>query len=63
MKSEGSMAALTRRQYPEEFKQEAVRLVRDSARPVAQVFYNRPRRHSALNYDSPAEFEARAAVA
>ena len=31
------MAALTRRQYPEEFKQEAVRLVRDSARPVAQV--------------------------
>lgn len=37
MKSEGSMAALTRRQYPEEFKQEAVRLVRDSARPVAQV--------------------------
>lgn len=37
MKSEGSMAALTRRQYPEEFKQEAVRLVRDSPRPVAQV--------------------------
>lgn len=31
------MAALTRRQYSEEFKQEAVRLVRDSARPVAQV--------------------------
>ena len=37
MKSEGSMAALTRRQYPEEFKQEAVRLVHDSARPAAQV--------------------------
>lgn len=37
MKSEGSMAALTRRQYPEEFKPEAVQLVRDSARPVAQV--------------------------
>ena len=31
------MAGVTRRQYPEEFKQEAVRLVRDSARPVAQV--------------------------
>lgn len=27
----------TRRQYTEEFKAEAVRLVRDSARPVAQV--------------------------
>lgn len=28
---------MTRRQYMEEFKTEAVRLVRDSARPVAQV--------------------------
>lgn len=37
MKSEGSMAALTRHQYPEEFKQEAVQLMRDSARPVVQV--------------------------
>ncbi len=31
------MAAVTRRQYTEELKQEAVRLVRESARPVAQV--------------------------
>ena len=37
MKSEGSMAAVTRRRYTEDFKQEAVRLVRESARPVAQV--------------------------
>ncbi len=37
MKSEGSMAGVTRRRYTEDFKQEAVRLVRDSARPVAQV--------------------------
>ncbi|HEY6085980.1 MAG TPA: IS3 family transposase [Nitrospira sp.] len=28
-----------------------------------EVFYNRKRRHSTLGYDSPAEFEARAAVA
>ncbi len=28
-----------------------------------EVFYNRKRRHSTLDYDSPAEFEARAAVA
>lgn len=28
-----------------------------------EVFYNRQRRHSTLGYDSPAEFEARAAVA
>jgi transposase-like protein len=34
MKSEGSMAVVTRRRYTENFKQEAVRLVRDSARPV-----------------------------
>ena len=31
------MNTKTRRQYTEEFKAEAVRLVRDSARPVAQV--------------------------
>lgn len=31
------MAVVTRRRYTEDFKQEAVRLVRDSARPVAQV--------------------------
>ena len=31
------MSPKTRRQYTEEFKAEAVRLVRDSARPVAQV--------------------------
>jgi putative transposase len=28
-----------------------------------EVFYNRRRRHSTLGYDSPAEFEARTAVA
>ena len=28
-----------------------------------EVFYNRKRRHSTLGYDSPAEFEARMAVA
>jgi transposase InsO family protein len=28
-----------------------------------EVFYNRQRRHSTLGYRSPAEFEARAAVA
>ena len=28
-----------------------------------EVFYNRQRRHSPLGYDSPAEYEARAAVA
>ncbi len=37
MKSEDRMSTTTRRQYTEEFKTEAVRLVRDSARPVAQV--------------------------
>jgi transposase len=37
MKWEGSMSTKSRRQYTEEFKAEAVRLVRDSARPVAQV--------------------------
>ncbi len=37
MKSEGSMTTKTRRQYTEDFKAEAVRLVRDTARPIAQV--------------------------
>lgn len=37
MKSENSMTTKTRRQYTEEFKIEAVWLVRDTARPVAQI--------------------------
>lgn len=37
MKLEDSMSTKTRRQYTDEFKAEAVRLVRDSARPVAHV--------------------------
>jgi transposase len=37
VKSEVRMAAETRRQYAEDFKREAVRLVRESAHPVAQV--------------------------
>ena len=37
MKLEDGMSTKTRRQYTEEFKAEAVRLVRDSAKPVAQV--------------------------
>ncbi len=37
MKSEDSMITKTRRRYTEAFKAEAVRLVRDSAQPVAQV--------------------------
>ena len=37
MKSEGSMTTNTRRQYTDDFKAEAVRLVRDTARPVAHV--------------------------
>jgi len=37
MKLEDRMRTKTRRQYTEDFKQEAVRLVRESARPVAQV--------------------------
>jgi len=40
---------------------------RDAARQeifeYIEVFYNRRRRHSTLGYDSPAEYEARAAVA
>jgi len=37
MKSEVRMTGHTRRQYPQAFKQEAVRLVQETARPVAQV--------------------------
>ncbi len=37
MNLEDSISTKTRRQYTEAFKTEAVRLVRDSARPVAQV--------------------------
>jgi len=37
MKLEDGMSTKTRRQYTEECKAEAVRLVRDAARPVAQV--------------------------
>ncbi len=37
VKSEGIMAEVKRCRYTEEFKQEAVRLVRESAHPVAQV--------------------------
>ena len=36
-KSEDRMHTKTRRQYTEDFKREAVQLVRESARPVAQV--------------------------
>ena len=37
MKSEVRMTGHTRRQYPQVFKQEAVRLVQETGRPVAQV--------------------------
>ena len=37
VKSEVTMPAQARRRYTEEFKREAVRLVRESAHPVAQV--------------------------
>lgn len=37
MKLEDSMSTKTRRQYTGDFKQEAVRLVRESGHPVAQV--------------------------
>lgn len=37
LKSEVTMPVRTRRRYTEEFKMEAVRLVRESAHPVAQV--------------------------
>lgn len=40
MKSEDSMTTKTRRRYTEEFKAEAVRLIRDSAQPVAHVARN-----------------------
>jgi len=37
MKSEGSMSTKTRQSYTEAFKDEAVRLVRGSGHPIAQV--------------------------
>jgi transposase len=37
MKSEERLTTKTRRQYTDEFKAEAVRLVRDPVQPVAQV--------------------------
>lgn len=37
MELEGSMPGTTRRQFTDEFKSEAVRLTRESGRPVAQV--------------------------
>jgi transposase len=37
LKSEGRMSTKTRRSYTETFKEEAVRLVRESGHPVAQV--------------------------
>ena len=37
VKSEGIMAELKRRRYTEEFQREAMRVVRESAHPVAQV--------------------------
>ena len=37
MKLEGSMPDTTRRQFTDAFKSEAVRLTRESGRPVAQV--------------------------
>jgi transposase len=37
MKLEGTMPATTRRRFTDEFKREAVRLIRESGRPVAQV--------------------------
>jgi len=37
VKSEVTMPASTRRRYTEDFKRETVRLVRESAHPVAQV--------------------------
>jgi len=37
MKSEVTMPGTTRRQFTDEFKSEAVRLTRESNRPVAQV--------------------------
>jgi transposase len=37
MKSEVSMATTTRRQFTDAFKFEAIRLTRESGRPVAQV--------------------------
>jgi transposase InsO family protein len=53
----------TRRTYTCEFKLEAVRLWQTSGRSASQIecaiesFYNRRRRHSALDYLSPEAYE------
>jgi transposase-like protein len=53
----------TRRTYTREFKLEAVRLWQTSGRSASQIeraiesFYNRHRRHSALDYLSPEAYE------
>ena len=41
----------------------ALNIDRHDCHALNEVFYNRLRRHSTLGYDSPAEFEARTAVA
>ncbi len=53
--------------FPAETAQQCQYRTRDEATQdifeYIEVFYNRLRRHSTLGYSSPAEFEARAAVA
>lgn len=64
MNSEDGMTTETSRRYTEEFKEEAVRVVRDSAQPSgARGPRSRQRRHSTLDYLTPAAFEAQVAVA
>lgn len=62
MKSEDNMAAVTRRRYTEDFKQETVRLVRESTRPVAQVargFRHSGERAVSLAHSAPAVRDTR----
>ena len=72
VKSEVTMSAGTRRRCTEDFKRDAVRLVRESVdlaeRALTMALTHRTptvglRRHSSLGYYSPAEFEARTTVA